>query len=523
MKTDLDRAFASMELIETPELSSEIERRSKAPDPVIPPLPRRQRVAAGGVAVAIMTVLAVIAWVVLGPGSQRHEDEGPHPVSVSGWAHLGAGWTPLPDLPQPLEGSVRVWTDGTLIVWGGNQGDGVGHSSQGWRLDGASGPWKAIAPSPLAPRSWAAGAWTGSELLIWGGAAGSDPMNDRLSDGAAYDPATDTWRSLPSTPMSSRSPLASVWTGSRWLLWGEGPSRMRGKSDGAAYDPATNTWTQIPSAPVRINDGHAIWTGQEMIIFGAELDRGNRAQTASAVGAAYDPATGSWRTLPVSHLDPQATAITWDGREMVAADYLGNVRAYDPATDAWADLPEMPGHPGEGAPQLATADGRALVDLSGVTALLSGDGHRWHDVSVEGQDGGLGMLSAGRFAVTFSAVRRGRVSVFAPVDSPTELRTDTPWSFTEHAGWHLSESSPDPTASVTSLWAANVAFDPRDLPNRTGFPFETLKHLPAEGIVISVLAPNPSANTPTAGPSDPGLSTAPSSSSGRWMASLVRA
>ena len=307
-----------------------------------------------------------LAWIVLSPVSEREHE--PPPATMANWQDVETGWTRLADLPTPLQGSVRVWADGSLIVWGGNEGDGAGQSSQGWRLDRVDGSWRTIASSPLSPRSWAAAAWTGSELLIWGGASGPDPMSDPLADGAAYDPATDTWRSLAPAPLTARSPLTSVWTGSRWLIWGEGPSRTSASAmDGAAYDPATDTWTSIPTAPLRINDGHAVWTGTEMVVFGAELLGGNHAQTEFAVGEAFDPASGTWRELPPSHLDPQATDITWDGQQVIAADYLAKVQTYDPIADAWGDLPDPPLDTGEDSPQLAVADGRAIEHLFGGT------------------------------------------------------------------------------------------------------------------------------------------------------------
>lgn len=52
-----------------------------------------------------------------------------------------------------------------------------------------------IADSPLTPRRDHQEAWTGEEMLIVGG--------DGPRDGAAYDPTTDTWRSLPDTPIQT--------------------------------------------------------------------------------------------------------------------------------------------------------------------------------------------------------------------------------------------------------------------------------------------------------------------------------
>ena len=233
--------------------------------------------------------------------------------------------------------------------------------------------------------------------------------------GEVYDVATDTWRSLPPAPISARSPLASVWTGSRWLLWGAGPGRESDcPMDGASYDPATNTWSAIPEAPLRINDGHAVWTGTEMIVFGAELLGGNHSQTKVAVGEAYDPAAGTWRTLSPSHIDPQATDVVWDGREMVAADYLVNAAAYDPVSDTWSSLPKPPIDPGEDRPDLAVARGRVVEHFFGRTILLLADHSGWEDVGGPGDHGSPLLVDARRFVAGFSQTGSSQVWAYVP-------------------------------------------------------------------------------------------------------------
>jgi hypothetical protein len=44
------------------------------------------------------------------------------------------------------------------------------------------------------------------------------------------------------------------------------------------------------------------------LLFGSLLNDRNIAETETSVGAAYDPSTDSWRTLPPSELSPQATS-----------------------------------------------------------------------------------------------------------------------------------------------------------------------------------------------------------------------
>ena len=71
---DLDQMFARLDLLDTPDVSEEIERRVTAPSPAIPPPPNRRRVAAGLVAAAIVTAVGVLAWIVLSPVPDREHE-----------------------------------------------------------------------------------------------------------------------------------------------------------------------------------------------------------------------------------------------------------------------------------------------------------------------------------------------------------------------------------------------------------------------------------------------------------------
>ena len=103
-----------------------------------------------------------------------------------------------------------------------------------------------------------------------------------------------SWQRLPAAPIpGGSSTYAGVWTGNELLL--HGPfSRIEdgkyvGRSVGAAYQPATRTWRVLPPAPgpVQTIEGgyQAVWTGRELLGWGMGLD------------AAYSPATNRWRRI----------------------------------------------------------------------------------------------------------------------------------------------------------------------------------------------------------------------------------
>lgn len=163
--------------------------------------------------------------------------------------------------------------------------------------------WSRLPSAPIASRRSAVGLWTGHQMVIWGGASGRDGTVLH-ADGAAYDPATKTWTSLPPGPLSARAQAASVWTGKSVFIWG-GSIDPDGKpaTDGALYTPADHRWTRVPTAPVtNYGEVKAFWTGRVIVLLstppwdGKPPGEGRGADRVNA--QAYDPAKNSWTKLP---------------------------------------------------------------------------------------------------------------------------------------------------------------------------------------------------------------------------------
>jgi hypothetical protein len=94
------------------------------------------------------------------------------------------------------------------------------------------------------------------------------------------------------------------------LAWGSALS--------AAYNPATDTWRKLPPTPPGSSfgpGGHAmVWTGRQLLVWGGGCCGG-----ANAGGGAYTPATNSWQLLPPAQLGPRYPAAAWTRREMTIA------------------------------------------------------------------------------------------------------------------------------------------------------------------------------------------------------------
>jgi N-acetylneuraminic acid mutarotase len=320
---------------------------------VLAPAPLSPR----SVAPAVWTGTRMLVWG--GAGSQRVGNG----IRLKGLAD-GAAYAPRLDrwtriAPAPLPGMiapVAVWTGTRMLVWGAAD---MTATTAGAAYDPVTDTWQPIEPAPLPARSAATGVWTGGELLVWGGWAhrtDTSPGGD-VVDGAAYDPATDTWRRLPDAPLPAGGAQTAAWTGSALVAF-----TFSGDRDpvcvGAAYTPVTNSWRRLAACPfdrlLNAAGARAVWTGNEVLLV-QHPDDVLTPQTQRAwrrpVYAAYNPSTGTWRRPAAKPAGVNAgMQFVWTGRELllVNADNSENAAlarkgaAYDPSRDRWRSLPDAP-------------------------------------------------------------------------------------------------------------------------------------------------------------------------------------
>ena len=281
--------------------------------------------------------------------------------------------------PGPRVAHSVVFTGHEVIVWGG------GHANtwlnDGARYDIASDTWTPISANHnLEGRWWHVVVWTGKEMLVWGGRGTFFPQM-HYGNGARYNPATDSW-----TPMSSegapspRSQLTAVWTGTEMIVWGGTGDAFDEKGDGARYNPETDKWTPLPAAPIDARLQHtAVWTGTEMIIFGGlKIDNFlyNEYWSSFGDGAAYNPASNTWRPLNPQNAPSSRTAhsavwtgtemLVWGGRYLPDYTFLNSGASYDPVHDQWTPITDA------GAPQArldhdAVWSGKEMIIWGGFT------------------------------------------------------------------------------------------------------------------------------------------------------------
>lgn len=217
--------------------------------------------------------------------------------------------------------AVAVWTGDAVLVWGQRLGtDPSEVPPVTARYDPAADEWAVLATAPVDGRFRPTGVWTGDELLVFGGSEPepADPHVVGTATGAAYDPAGDTWRLLPPAPIPGRLAHSAVWTGDEMIVWGgsETDSAHDVLADGAAYDPAADSWRLLPEAPLAARaDHHAAWVGGRMVVLGGQVRTSGSSWDPRLDTAAYLPSDDRW--IP---LGPLPAAANWWSTKAATVD-----------------------------------------------------------------------------------------------------------------------------------------------------------------------------------------------------------
>jgi hypothetical protein len=351
MRTNMKQWFEALDDLDPTSLRPEIERR--AGEPASREIPRTRgsgrRVLAGAVAVAVFAAAAGFAWTIFERARVQE------PITTSDpWAWAPEGWTELPLPPEVRDEAAIVWTGHELVYWGGWPRGGSDDQARadGFVFDPETRTWHPMAPAPIAGggfealsdrRGGAKAIWTGSEVIFWDVQTGEGTTSTTL----ALDPGAGTWRQLDDSPHRPTCCGAWAWTGREVIVFGGGYRDAPTTIEGAALDPATGVWRRIADAPVGMSLANAVWSGEELIVVGSELDNRNVAETATAIALAYNPATDAWRQLPDAPLSPQASEAVWFQGRVFGWDYAADSAQYLPTEDRWQGLGRLPLDHGE--------------------------------------------------------------------------------------------------------------------------------------------------------------------------------
>jgi len=289
-----------------------------------------------------------------------------------------AGWTSIPAAPiAPRMRHGAVWTGREMIVWGGSNGDynGWQQFNDGAAFNPSTGTWRVLPPAPLKGRTFPVMVWTGREMVIVGGGtldgAAYDPVKNcwrtiadapvevaspwgittawtgdevlvwNATTGALWDPATDTWRQISAPPGPAECGKFGAGAGKRLYIWwrADGVCGTAGPTAGAAYDPATDTWAPTPIGQNITLAGPrppSLWTGAQLLLNGVTDEASPK-----TAWFAFDPNTGTWRTVPQPSYVVPGESVVWSGAEMLlwggipGGGGLADIAAYDPIQNQW--------------------------------------------------------------------------------------------------------------------------------------------------------------------------------------------
>jgi hypothetical protein len=221
------------------------------------------------------------------------------------------------------QAKVPVLVGRKLVVWGGLVCDSSTNvATTGAMYDLDTGAWTAMATSGQpAPRYDHAAFAHDGKLVVWGGRTivGGQESYDGMETGGIFDPATNSWASLPAAPFSmhlgDRYDVPGLFGASVagklvfWAGW-HGASRIW---RGLVYDVAASKWREVTdvnaprylgtvSSPPGSGSDRAYRDlaradASTMYVLTRARDRTELGSDA-VLAAAFDVATETWRALP---------------------------------------------------------------------------------------------------------------------------------------------------------------------------------------------------------------------------------
>jgi hypothetical protein len=230
-------------------------------------------------------------------------------------------WTALSlvNAPAGRNNATVIWTGSEMILFGGYNGTVVlGDTHRYNPGTGTGGTWTPVsAANPPAARHLHTAVWTGSEMIIFGG----NNLTTSLADCAILNPVgAGSWTAGPAATLARQSHTA-VWTGTKMLVWsGATFPQTTPVAAGAIYTRSSNTWTAMPStaAPVARFQHAAVWTGQEMIVWGGTSSAGSTFTYEGSSGR-FDPVNGAWAPMGVfgAPAGRELPNMEWTGSELI--------------------------------------------------------------------------------------------------------------------------------------------------------------------------------------------------------------
>lgn len=308
----------------------------------------RRRTALRGTAVAAAVAVVVSAGVALRVGDDTGGD-GIEPAPAP-----PAGWTELPTPPlSGRTGALAAWTGEEAIFLGGEIDNHCPpnadcalrptYAKDGAAYDPDSDTWRSIAPAPVTVAAYTPFAVAGDVLVLVG-----------ANGWYAYDASDDRWQELPAPPLGAPTsvigdPRISALDGRVYAISDSGPVQV--------LDLARRTWDTLPPSPhdPALEPHYVAATPEGIVVLGVDSTAPNDGIEPSLLLAEVYR-DGSWERLPTSEILGGWSGWHWTGERLVSpyAECLdgGQTNNYgrciptggalDPGTSSWAPLDPVP-------------------------------------------------------------------------------------------------------------------------------------------------------------------------------------
>jgi hypothetical protein len=261
------------------------------------------------------------------------------------------------------------------------------------------GSWEPLPDMPAGVSGVRCDVWTGSEVLCW------NDDYDTTPTGARYDVSGESWTVITSTNgPAAREGRSAVWTGQEMIVWGGETSINVYTNTGKGYNLTSDSWAPISTAgaPTPRGPHGAVWAGDKMMIWGG--------QTAALgvltnTGALYDPAMDSWTPITTTGAPGamRTPHLLWTGSKVIVwgeSSSLSTGALYDPTTDTWTPMSSAPESLAYVGPAVWTGSEMATLEHSydGFIYFYNPDSDTWrkkHLHLIASYSAGRSLVAAG--------------------------------------------------------------------------------------------------------------------------------
>lgn len=307
---------------------------------------------------------------------------------LSGNFFANGSWSSCAALSTARDQFAAGVIDGKIYVFGGNGNPDGYNLKTTERFNPSTNSWSYLASnehnSGYSGVEEVSGAVVNGKLYVFGAWGGTGPTGNYgdFNFVEEYNPATNTWTSKAPKPTLVSSAPSAVYNGEIYVFGGKYTYDIAPDTEGPqvyyqvveAYNPATNTWRSVTTMPQKLSGEAVAVVGSKVyLIGGMDPDLQQLRTTVQA----YDFITGQWTTSGLTpipqarYYSPNTSAPVVNGMICVVGGVTGTIASnstlsrvdlYNPVTNVWTTGPSLP----------AARQGHATVALGNTLYAISG-------------------------------------------------------------------------------------------------------------------------------------------------------